>query len=171
MPVRGRPDDPTPDNVERQRQRHPDQLSPGVYPPYNQVIHGPPDTDIGSIWWSLSEDPDGYAITSVAFDLDERHQAMIAAGAHVQLNMWQVPMPPVSVAVEGPYCKCHDLEMAFDQESGSFYCRTHDMTREDVDALEAARREFEPTDDPGAPDAGPDDAGDGPAAPGDDLAR
>lgn len=166
--MHGRPDDPTPDNVgEVAPPRHPDQLSPAAYPPYNHVMHGPPGTDVTSIWSSISGDENGYGVTSVPLNFDDRQRAMVEAGAHIQVNMWQVPMPPISVAVEGPFCECHDLEMIFDDESGGFHCQAQREVGDD--ALDTAHQEFTPAGDDGVPDAGPDDASDGPAASGDPL--
>jgi hypothetical protein len=162
--MRGRPDDPTPDNVDRP-EMHPDQLKPGVYPPYNHVMHGPPGTDVGSIWTNIAQDSQGFGVTSVAYNLDDRQRAMIEAGAHVQVNMWQVPMPPISVAVEGPYCECHDAEMVFDEHDGGFRCAAQQEVGNDSSPLEAARRDFKPEEDARVPEPGPDDASDGPAAP------
>jgi hypothetical protein len=38
------------------RDPHPDQLRQGTYPPYNRVIHGPPGTDVGSLWIEVNTD-------------------------------------------------------------------------------------------------------------------
>jgi hypothetical protein len=39
------------------REMHPDQLTQGTYPPYNRVIHGPPGTDVGSLWIEVNRTP------------------------------------------------------------------------------------------------------------------
>lgn len=172
MPVPGRPDDPTPDNVEDRSPLHPDQLRPAVYPPYNHVMHGPPGTNVGSLWTNIAPDSEGFMLTSMPFNLDDRQRAMIEAGGHIQVNLWQVPMPPINVCVEGPFCDCHGEEMLFDQESGGFHCAAHKEVGDDSSPLEAAHKEFEAAPDDGSlPDAGPDDAGDGPAASSGDVGR
>lgn len=110
------PDAPPPD-------RHPDQLTAtGQHPPYNKVIHGPPNTDIGSLWIGLGQDSDGKVVTISGWDLDDRQRAMVEAGAHIQLAMWEYPICPVAVSVEGPFCDCHGEEMEFDTEEGAFHC-------------------------------------------------
>jgi hypothetical protein len=69
---------------------------------------------------------------------------MIDAGGHVQVNLWQVPMPPISVAVEGPYCDCHDAEMVFDEHDGGFRCAAQQEVGDDSSPLEAAHQDFKP---------------------------
>lgn len=154
------------------RPYHPDQLRPGTYAPYNHVMHGPRGrTDVGSIWTSIAVDDNGFGVTSIPFDLDDRQRAMLDAGGHIQVNMWAVPMPPINVCVEGPFCDCHDAEMIFDEHDGGFRCAAQQEVGSDSSPLEAARQDFKPVGDDGAPEPGPDDAGDGPAAPDDSVGR
>jgi hypothetical protein len=155
------------------REMHRDQLTQGTYPPYNRVIHGPPGTDVGSLWIEVNEDTQSepgrrFVVTASSWDLDDRQRAMIDAGAHIRLQMWTYPIPPVSVAVEAPFCGCHDEEMVFNDDGG-FSCRhlveVGGDGDHDNDAEEQLRRDFSPaTDDedegedlagPGTPPAGP----------------
>lgn len=170
-----RPADPTPDDV-KLPDLHPDQLRPATYPPYNHVMHGPRGRDdVGSIWSSIGPDEKGYAVTSIPFDLTDRQKAMVEAGGHVQVNIWQAPMPPINVCIEGPFCECHDAEMVFDEHDGGFRCAAQREAGDDsTDPLEAARRDFSPADSSSRDDRtdGPGDGeGRGPAAPDDSLGR
>lgn len=162
-----RPDgDPTPEGLDFEY--HEDQLRPGMYPGYDHVMHGPKGrTDVGSIWTNIAPDGKGFMVTSIPFDLTDRQKAMIEAGGHIQINMWQVPMPPINCCVEGPYCECHGTEMTFDEEDGGFRCTHVRRVGDDASPLEAAHQEFKPVGDDGASGTGPDNAGDGPASPGD----
>lgn len=152
------PDAPPPD-------RHPDQLTAtGEYPPYNKVIHGPPGTDVGSLWIGIGDDPSGKVVTISAWNLDDRQKAMVEAGAHVQLAMWEYPICPVAVSVEGPFCDCHGEEMLFSQEEGAFFCAHQEVVggADDTEASrgsaeEQVRRDFSPAkDDDEADDLPPD---------------
>lgn len=90
---------------------HPDQLSPVAMPYHNRVMKGPPGTDIRDVSTYVGPDADGrHAMTSLAYVLDDRQREMVANGAHVALQLWQVPMPPVAVLVEGPFCDMHRCE-------------------------------------------------------------
>jgi hypothetical protein len=130
------PDAPPPD-------RHPDQLTAtGAYPPYNHVIHGPPGTEISSLWIGRGADEGGKVVTISAWELDDRQKAMIEAGAHIQLAMWEFPICPVAMSVEGPFCECHGEEMLFSQEEGGFYC-AHQEVVSGADDGEASRRSAE----------------------------
>lgn len=150
-----------PEQPERPEGYHEDQLLQGTYPPYNRVIHGPPGTDIGSLWIEVNIDEERHVVTASSWNLDERQKAMIAAGAHIRLSMWTYPIPPVSMAVEGPFCECHGEEMQFDIEDGAFVCRymrnVGDAHADDsgLSAEEQLRRDFSPApDDDETPEGG-----------------
>jgi hypothetical protein len=137
------------------REMHPDQLTQGTYPPYNRVIHGPPGTDVGSLWIEVNEDTESepgrrFVVTASSWDLDDRQRAMIDAGAHLRVSLWVYPIPPMSVAVEAPFCGCHGEEMVFNDDGG-FSCR-HLLEvggdgDHDIDAEEQLRRDFSPAED------------------------
>lgn len=142
---------------------HEDQLLQGSYPPYDRVIHGPPGTDIGSLWIAVVADEENHVVTMSSWNLDDRQRAMIAAGGHVKLSMWTYPIPPVSVAIEGPFCECHQEEMQFDMHDGAFVCRYMRYIGDDhaaddgpaSSAEEQLRRDFSPApDDDEAPEGG-----------------
>jgi hypothetical protein len=147
---------------ERPEGYHEDQLLQGTYPPYDRVIHGPPGTDIGSLWIAVVADEENHVVTMSSWDLDDRQRAMIAAGAHIRLSQWTYPIPPVSVAVEAPFCECHDAEMTFDPDQGGFHCpHIESAGGSDADdstassAEEQLRRDFSPApDDDEAPEGG-----------------
>lgn len=131
-------------------ERHPDQLTQGTYPPYDRVIHGPKGTDVGSLWIEVNTDNQRHVVTASSWDLDDRQKAMIEAGAHIRLSMWEYPICPVSVAVESPFCGCHDEEMVFNDDGG-FSCRHLQEVGgdgdHDNDAEEQLRRDFSPAED------------------------
>jgi hypothetical protein len=134
---------------------HRDQLRQGTYPPYNRVIHGPPGTDVGSLWIEVNTDTESepgrrLVVTASSWDLDDRQRAMIEAGAHLRVSMWVYPIPPMSVAVEAPFCGCHAEEMVFNDDGG-FSCR-HLLEvggdgDHDIDAEGQLRRDFSPAED------------------------
>lgn len=137
-------------------QPHRDQLRQGTYTPYNRVIHGPPGTNVGSLWIEVNADDDNHVVTASSWDLDDRHRAMIDAGGHIRLSMWQYPICPVSVAVEAPFCECHDEEMEFNEHDGGFYCRhltevgderSEHAEPDEGDGFDQARRDFSPAED------------------------
>lgn len=147
------PDAPRPEG-------HPDQLRQGTYPPYDKVIHGPQGTDVGSLWIEMNLDTESepgrkLVVTASSWDLDDRHRAMIEAGGHIRLSMWTYPIPPVSVAVEGPFCDCHQEEMRFNEAEGGFFCRHQQEvgehgTSSSGDPEGDVRRDFSPEPDDGA---------------------
>src|SRR3954452_17986731 len=105
--------------------RHDDQLVPVAMPYHNRVMKGRPGTDIMDVSTYVGPDAGGQlAITSLAYVLDDRQRAMVAAGAHVALQIWQVPMPPVALVIEGPYCDLHQIEKAWrpDEASSGWLC-------------------------------------------------
>lgn len=143
------PDAPPPE-------RHPDQFTQGTYPPYDHVIHGPKGTDVGSLWIEVNFDTQSepgkrLVVVASSWDLDDRQRAMIEAGGHVRLSMWTWPPPPVSVAVEGPFCDCHAEEMLFNEHDGGWYCRHQGevghATASSEDAEEQVRQDFSPAPD------------------------
>lgn len=104
---------------------HEDQLVPVAVPYHNRIMHGPPGTDVMDVSTYVGPDASGqHAITALAYTLDDRQRAMIAAGAHVTLNIWQAPMPPVSLAIEGPFCDLHQSEKLWrpDEVSSGWVC-------------------------------------------------
>lgn len=133
---------------------HQDQLKPGSHPPYNHVLHAPPGEEerIGSLWIELTADADRKVVTAASFDLEDRHRAMVAAGAHVRLQMWQHPICPISMSVEAPFCECHQEEMAFSEHDGGFFCPHQKEVGDDLTPQDEAHRDFTP-----APDDDPDD--------------
>jgi hypothetical protein len=89
-------------------------------------------------------------VTASSWDLDDRQRAMIEAGAHLRVSMWVYPIPPMSVAVEAPFCGCHAEEMVFNDDGG-FSCR-HLLEvggdgDHDIDAEGQLRRDFSPAED------------------------
>jgi hypothetical protein len=102
--------------------RHEDQLVPVAMPYHNRVMHGPPGTDVQDVSTYVGPDHDGaHAVTALSYTLtDDRQRAMVAAGAHVVLKIWQVPMPPVALILEGPFCDLHHVEKVWAE--GEFVC-------------------------------------------------
>jgi hypothetical protein len=147
-----------PEQPERPEGYHENQLLQGTYPPYDRVIHGPKGTDVGSLWIEVNVDEDRHVVTASSWNLDDRQRAMVEAGAHIRLSMWEYPICPVSVAVEAPFCECHAEEMDYDEDSGGFHCRhltnAGDTDASDSDAEEQLRRDFSPEPDDEAPEGG-----------------
>lgn len=146
---------------------HPDQLRPKTVPGYDHVMHGPPGTDVASVFVRIAEDDAGFRVTSVPYGMDERQRAMVEAGGYLVMNLWQHPMPPVSLIVEGPSCQCHGDEMAFNDDERGFYCAHQATIGEESDDGTAnedrVRRDFSPApDDEGDVDGGRN-GGPGPA--------
>lgn len=107
-----------------QEGRHVDQLTPVAVPYHNRVMRGPPDTNIQDVSTYVGPDPGNpnLAVTALAFTLDDRQREMIAAGAHICLTISQVPMPPVAMLVEGPFCDVHQREKVYAEASGRWLC-------------------------------------------------
>jgi len=92
--------------------RHPDQLVPVAMPYHNRIMHGPEGTDVQDVSTYVGPDPTGrYAVTALAYTpANHRQREMLANGAHVTLHISQVPMPPVALVLEGPFCDLHRVE-------------------------------------------------------------
>src|SRR5207237_2596844 len=93
--------------------RHPDQLVPVAMPYHNRIMHGPEGTDVQDVSTYVGPDPTGrYAMTALAYTpANHRQREMLANGAHVTLHISQVPMPPVALVLEGPFCDLHRVEI------------------------------------------------------------
>lgn len=104
--------------------RHPDQLVPVAMPYHNRVMQGPPGTDIQDVSTYVGPDASRqYAVTSLAYTLvDDRQREMIANGAHIVMEISQVPMPPVALIIEGPFCDLHQREKVWAE--GSWHCES-----------------------------------------------
>ncbi len=86
---------------------------------------------------------------------NEEQVAQLGGGAHVRLSVWQYPIPPLAVSVEPPVCACHSEPMEWDGEDFGYYCCRLTVQDKDVgplsrdrSPLEAARRDFEPEEEP-----------------------
>lgn len=97
-----------------------DQLKPVKMPYHNSVMRGPEGTDVGDLDTYISEDESGFVVTQSAWMPDERTRAMLQAGAHVRLSVWQHPIPPLAVAVEAPFCEVCETETEL--RFGRFEC-------------------------------------------------
>jgi hypothetical protein len=147
--------------------RHGDhQLTPLKGGRYDQIIHGPPGTDVGDLHIELEpvvfEDQHPTTVTHSGWHVSEEHLEQIEQGAHVRLSLWQHPMPPVAVSVEPPVCACHGDTMEWDPDEGNYYC-AH-LTRLDQratgepakSALDQAHEGFKPRPDEQDPYLGHD---------------
>jgi hypothetical protein len=114
---------------DRGDRREPHQLRPLKGGRYKTVLHGPPGTEIGDLHCDLEPYVEGEQpamISHSGWMPDEVQAEMLAAGAHVRLSVWQHPIPPLAVSVEGPVCECHGEEMSFLKPEGEtlfFACR------------------------------------------------
>lgn len=106
----------------------PTQLVPLGGGRYITVFHGPEGSDVGDLHCDLepyNEDGIKGIKNHSGWKPDEAQVAMLAAGAHVRLSVYQHPIPPLAVSIEPPVCECHGekMDFYFDGEEGSFTCR------------------------------------------------
>lgn len=138
--------------------RHGDhQLTPIQGGRYNEIIHGPPDTDVGDLHIELEpqvfENEHPTTVTHSGWHVKEEHAKMLEAGAHVRLSQWQHPIPPVAMSIEPPVCGCHGEPMTWSEHDEGFYCAwltTLDQapTGEPArTALDQAHQDFEGSDE------------------------
>jgi predicted RNA-binding Zn-ribbon protein involved in translation (DUF1610 family) len=91
--------------------------------PYtNATLRGPEGTDVGDLPCELAVDPEHRSVVTVsAWELDERQRALVAAGAHLRMSVWQHPIPPLALAIEAPFCNCGSVTIYVKNE-GAFAC-------------------------------------------------
>lgn len=106
-----------------------DQLAPVKTPFTNAVLRGPEGTDdIRDLHCELAVDPVYRTpVTVSAWELDERQRELVAAGAHLRMSVWQHPIPPLSLAIEAPFCAgsglAHDpVSMIYVKSERRFAC-------------------------------------------------
>lgn len=122
----------------------PNQLTPMKTPHSNSVLKGPPGTDVGDLDCELGPDDDGYMVTASAWDLTSEQRAKLAAGGHIRLSVWQHPIPPLAMALEGPFCGC-GVEMTFDGDA--FNCEVPGCTVEAPGTARDGRADFSPAEE------------------------
>lgn len=124
---------------------------------YDEIIHGPPGTDVGDLHIELEpqvfENEQPVTVTHSGWHVKEEHVRMLEAGAHVRLSLWQHPIPPMSMSIEAPVCECHGEEMVWNDHDGGFYC-AHLTTLDESatgeparSALDQAHRDFDGQDE------------------------
>lgn len=138
--------------------RHGDhQLTPLKGGRYDEIIHGPPGTDVGDLHIELEpqifEGKDPITVTHSGWFVSEEHLRQLEAGAHVRLSLWQHPIPPMAVSIEPPACECHGEAMTWSEEESNYYCSylttlDRSATGEPArSALDRAHQDFEPKPD------------------------
>lgn len=130
-----------------------EQLRPLKGGRYKTVFKGPPGTEIGDLHCDLEPYIEGdrpAVINHSGWQPNEQQVAMLAAGGHVRLAVYQQPIPPLAVSVEPPVCTCHDLEMWWAPGARRFICQkeAEHAYAEAVDdrAEDQVRRDFRPAD-------------------------
>lgn len=68
----------------------------------NSVMLGPKGTDVVDLHVELVEG-DGQTVVMSTWDLSEDQRQRVADGAQITLIVFQYPMPPVAVALDGPF--------------------------------------------------------------------
>ena len=142
-------------------------LTPFKTPRSNAVLKGPAP-DVGDLDCELSEDTSGQIVTVSAWAPDENQRAMIEAGAHLRMSVWQHPIPPLALAIEAPFCPNCGSGMVWVRGERVFACACDGETTTirgkpeevggDADEMrarraeEAVRADFIPATD-AAPDA------------------
>jgi len=124
---------------------------------YDEIIHGPPGTDVGDLHIELEplvfEDEHPTTVTHSGWFVREEHAKMLEAGAHVRLSVWQHPIPPLAMSIEPPVCECHGEPMVWNDHDEGFYCAhltTLDSTATGEPArtaLDKAHQDFKPQRD------------------------
>jgi hypothetical protein len=127
---------------------------------YTTILKGPEGTDVGDLHCDLEPFEEagmrGF-VTHSGWMTSPEQDAMLAAGAHIRLAVYQHPIPPLAVSVEPPICGCHGEKMDFyydPNEGGSFTCRhvaggDHEQTSNGSSAetgsgFEQAKADFRP---------------------------
>lgn len=103
----------------------PMQLRPGRnHPNANSKLHAPPgrEDEVGSLECELADGGGGSVVTLSRWVLSDEQRKMIESGAHVRLGVWQHPIPPLAVSLEGPPCEECDREMTWDANLQTFTC-------------------------------------------------
>jgi predicted RNA-binding Zn-ribbon protein involved in translation (DUF1610 family) len=113
--------DNTPEIEELREGQRRDQLQ-WVRTPYTNAVLKGPSEDIGDLPCELALDPEHKSVVTVsAWEPDERQRALIAAGAHLRMSVWQHPIPPLALAIESPFCNCGSVTIYVKNE-GAFAC-------------------------------------------------
>lgn len=93
----------------------------------NFVYHAPPglEDQVGSLMVRRElEGPRSDWLVASAWELSEEERKMVAAGANVELAVWMIPPPPVSLVVRGPACDECGREAVWDDNLEAWTC-TH----------------------------------------------
>lgn len=116
---------------------------------YQTVFKGPEGTDVGDLWTFIQRDDNSNVVVSSGWRPTELQLRKLDAGAHVRVALWTYPIPPMAVCLEGPVCKCHGEEMAFDSEGGGYHCSQIPVVgaspNGSISGLEQAHADFTPT--------------------------
>jgi hypothetical protein len=117
------------------------------HPSNNATLKAPKGTEerIGDLECELQREDDGGVVTYSRWQMDDVTRAMIAAGAHMRMGVWQHPIPPLQLAVEGPPCTGCEIERTWDGEK--FVCNVGDCPES---LIEAGRTNASPASAPEA---------------------
>lgn len=90
----------------------------------NFTYHAPPgmEGEVGSLDVRRENTDQGVAVVS-AWKPSADELAILTAGGHVELAVWMMPPPPVSVIARFPACPECGEEMDWDEQTGQFVHR------------------------------------------------
>lgn len=150
---------PAPYTDKEETDDYPDhQLIPQKGGRYNEVLHGPPGTEIGDLPCELEpfmEDGRPFIVTHSGWRATPEQLVQLQAGAHLRMSVWQHPIPPLALGVEPPVCECHGQPMAWavalGADSGHYYCDAAESLP--LTPFDQAKEEFTP----GSPESNDDD--------------